>query len=107
MAAQNTVVWVLGCKFGFVTETVKTKLREATAAQWSMAYESGGKPVVSGSIGGESVAFQLPTNFDPAALAKLFQDTYREITDLTDSELEAYALRQDIAGVRPSFIVTV
>jgi len=103
MGATNYLVWQIGCKYGFVTETIKTQLIAITNAQWEAVIDSGGKPVVSGSIGGESVAFQLPQGFDPANLGKLCRDTYREITAMTDAQVEAYALRETIAGIGANF----
>jgi len=103
MGAQNTIVWQIGCKYGFVTETIKAQLIAITNAQWKLTMDSGGKTVVSGTIGGESVSFQLPQGFNPAGLAELCRATYREITDMTDAEVETYALREDIDGIRPNF----
>jgi len=103
MGATNTLVWQIGCKYGFVTATVKAKLVEITNSQWDAAIGTGGKAVVSGSIGGESVSFSLPPGFNVAGLADLCRAAYREITDMTEAETEAYALREDIQGVRGNF----
>ena len=100
MAATHTLVWQIGCKYGFVTETILAQLVEITKTQWSAVVESGGKPVVSGTIGGESVTFQLPPNFNPANLSELCRVITREIADMTDAQVRTYALREDIASTR-------
>jgi len=103
MGATNTLVWQIGCKYGFVTETIQAQLIEITNAQWEAVTGTGGKAVVSGSIGGESVSFQLPPGFNVAGLSDLCRATYREIDGMTDAEVRTYALREDIAGVRGDF----
>jgi len=103
MGATNEFIWQVGCRYGFVTETIKAQLIAITNSQWETVVGAGGKPVVSGSIGGESVSFAIPQGFNPANLSNLCLACYREITAMTDAEVEAYALRENISGIRPNF----
>lgn len=102
MNPQRTLVWTLCAKLGFVTTDVKAALLELAAQQLKF-YQSGGKAVASGTVGGESVSFNVPSGFSVGGMSELCRVAYREITDLTNSELEDYALEEDIEGVRPDF----
>jgi len=103
MGATNQFIWEVGCQFGFVTETIKAQLIAITKNQWQSTIGAGGKAVASGSMAGESVAFAIPQGYNVSTLPNLCRDCYREITDFTDAEVEAYALRENISGIRGNF----
>lgn len=100
MNPTRTLAFVLGVKHAWVQTAVVTALEALIIQQFELAYDLGGKTVISGSIGGESVTYTVPGQFSPDQLAELCRALYADIEGLTDAELRTYALAREPASYR-------